>query len=98
MTDVTFANMRPQAWADPTEALNLYRFSDVEIQVIGAPGANYTPYRSFDGSTFVAANAYDKDGATVTAISAAGIYTIEGGCYVKLTGGSGSTIYVRAGA
>lgn len=91
--------MLPEKWDDPTDPVNFGSLTDVEIQVVGTPGANYTPYRSLDGgTTFVASNAYDKDGNTVTAISAAGIYSLDGGGLVKLTGGSGSTIYVRAGA
>lgn len=98
MTDVTLSSLRPQAWTDPTVAMDFYRFTDVEVQIVGAPGANYTPYRSLDGgTTYVACNAYDNDGAKVTAISAAGIYSLPGGAMLKLTGGSGSTVYVRAG-
>ena len=88
----------PQAWSDPTDPINFAYFTDVEVQIVGTPGANYTPYRSFDqGTTYVACNAYDKDGAKVAAISAAGIYSLPGGAMLKLTGGSGSTVYVRAG-
>jgi hypothetical protein len=88
----------PRAWegSNPTTAM-FFRDTDVEVQVVGTPGADYTPQRSLDGTTFVACNAYDKDGNIVTAISAAGIYSIDGAAYLKFTGGSGSTFTVRSG-
>lgn len=90
--------MRWQLWPDPTTSIYFDGLENVEIQVIGTPSVAYTPQRSGDGSTFVAANAYDKDGNTVTSITVAGFYNLIGGCHIKLAGGSGSTIYVRAGA
>lgn len=86
------------AWADPTVAQDMRRFSDIEIQVVGTPSVAYTPQRSLDGTNYVATNAYDKDGNVVTSISAAGIYSLDGGGWLKLTGGSGSTVTIRAGA
>lgn len=88
--------MLPQTWADPTIAQDVRSFGDVEIQVVGTPSVAYTPQRSLDGTNFVAANAYDKDGATVTTITTAGLYSLVGGARVKLTGGSGSVITLRA--
>ena len=100
MTDVTFANMRPQAWADPTAAIDFHRFSDVEIQIVGTPGGALTPYRSFDGgTTWSATNFSDKDGNLTATVAAAGIYAIDGGCLLKITGTlAPATLFVRAGA
>jgi len=92
------AYSRPSIWVDPSASLDLTPYPDVEIQVIGTPGTPYVPTRSLDGTTFVACNAYDKDNATVTSISTAGIYTLKGGGYLKFSAGAGSTIYVRAGS
>lgn len=88
----------PINWADPTVALLVEDYEEVDLQVIGTPGAGYTPQRSLDGTNFVACNAYDKDLNIVTSITAAGIYTVEGGGWIKLTGGSGSTVIARADA
>lgn len=86
------------AWTSPTDPFDARATGDVEIQVIGTPSVAYTPQRSLDGVNYVACNAYDKDGNVVTSISAAGIYSLDGSSWLKLTGGSGSTIYIRAGA
>jgi hypothetical protein len=88
---------RPSSWSDPSVAYDVRDYTDVEVQVVGAPGVAYAPQRSLDGTTFVACNAYDLDGSPVTSISAAGIYSMDGGGYVKLATGSGSTVYIRAG-
>lgn len=86
----------PQKWDDPTSANDYHMFADVEVQIIGLSVA-FTPQRSFDGSNFVACNAYDKDGNTVTSISADGIYSLPGGAYLKLISGTATAVYVRAG-
>jgi hypothetical protein len=87
----------PQAWPDPVnDALDVRAFENVEFQVVGTPGVAYAPQRSLDGNTFVACNVFDKDLNPLASISAAGIYTMDGGGYVKLAGGSGSTVTVRA--
>lgn len=89
--------MLPQTWSDPVNvAQDVRSFGDVEIQVVGTPSAPYTPLRSLDGTNYVAANAYDKDGAPVTSISSAGIYTLLGGAKIKMGAGSGSVITIRA--
>ena len=94
---VVLPSMQPSPWSSPSTAIDVRSYSDVEVQLVGAP-AGYVPQRSLDGSNFVPCNAYDKDGVVVTTISAAGIYTLPGGGYLKLTGGSGATsITVRAG-
>jgi len=92
------ALVTPYAWTDPTAAEVFIQYGDVEIQVIGTPGTAYVPTRSLDGTTFVACNAYDKDGTVVTSISTAGIYTLKGGGHLKFSAGAGSTIFVRAGS
>lgn len=95
------------AWATPTVAQDVRLYSDVEIQVVGTPSVAYTPQRSLnstDGSdgNYVACNAYDKDGNAVTTITAAGIYSLDGGGWLGLwtavvTGSiSGTTLTVSA--
>lgn len=87
----------PEIWSDPTAGQDVREYSDVEIQIVGTPSVAYTPQRSLDGTNYVATNAYDKGGNVVTSITAAGIYSLDGGGYLKLTGGSGSTVTIRAG-
>lgn len=89
------AFMSPQLWEDTTVPLNFYQFNNVEIQVTGVTGT-WTPARSKNG-TFVACNAYDKDGLPVTTITADGIYSLEGRAQIKLTGGSAGAFTVSAG-
>jgi hypothetical protein len=86
----------PASWGDPTVAYDLRDWPVAELQVITAPGVAYAPQRSLNNTDFVATNVRDKNGQLVSSITAAGIYTIEGGGYIKLTGGSGSTFVVRA--
>ena len=92
------ALVTPYAWTDPTVAENFTQYGDVEIQIVGTPSTAYVPTRSLDGTTFVACNAYDKDGTVVTSISAAGIYSMKGGGHDKFSAGAGSTITIRAGS
>ena len=92
------AYARPSTWTDPSVAIDVTSYADVEIQIVGTPSTPYVPTRSLDGTTFVACNAYDKDGTVVTSISAAGIYSLKGSGFLKMSAGAGSTIYVRAGS
>lgn len=85
-------------WASPATAQDVRAWIDVEIQVVSNPGTAYTPQRSLDGTNYVACNAYDKDGNAVPTITTAGIYSLDGGGWLKLTGGTGSTFTLRAGA
>lgn len=87
----------PGEFKTPATARDFSQYPDVQVQVVGVPGTPYVPQRSFDGVTFVDANAYDKDGVTVTSISAAGVYYTEGGCWLRFNVGAGSTLFVRAG-
>ena len=84
-------------WTDPTAAVDVRAAEDAEIQVIGTPSVAYAPQRSLNGTNFTPCNAYDKDGNAVASITAAGIYSLDGGGWLKLTGGSGSTFVIRAG-
>lgn len=90
----------PQAWANPgTDAVDVRIMSDVEVQIAGTPGGALTPQRSLDGTNFVACNAYDKDGGAAATITTAGIYTLDGGGFLKLTGTlAPATVTIRAGA
>lgn len=92
-------NELPVSWASPSTAFDARLAGDVEVQLVGAITTPYTPQRSLDGTNFVACNAYDKDGAVLSAISAPGIYSLDGGGYLKLTGGAGITsATIRVGA
>lgn len=88
----------PAAWAAPASAIDVRDCAAIEFQVVTAPGVAYAPKRSLDGTTFVACNVRDKDGLLVSSITAAGIYTAEGGGYFQLATGSGSTITLRGAA
>ena len=88
----------PVVWDNPSVGHSFVRYGDVEIQVVGTPSTPYVPTRSLDGTTFVACNAYDKDGTVVTSISAAGIYSLKGSGFLKMSAGAGSTITIRAGS
>jgi len=92
------AYSRPSTWVDPSVAIDLTPYADVEIQIVGTPSTAYVPTRSLDGTNFVACNAYDKDNTTVTSISAAGIYTLKGSGFLKMSAGAGSVITIRAGS
>lgn len=84
-----------EAWANPADPRSFDDWGEVEIQVVGTPTVAYTPQRSIDGVNYYDANAYDKDGAPVATITVAGIYSIEGGAYVKLINGTDSAIGFR---
>lgn len=87
------------AWSDPTVAQDLRYFSDIEIQVDGTITGAYTPQRNFTGTagTFYPCQVYDSYGNAVSSITTAGIYSLRGPGFFKLTGGSGATITIRAG-
>jgi hypothetical protein len=80
------------------DAVSIKEYTDVLAQVVGTPTAAYVPQCSLDGANFVPCNAYDRDGAVVTSISAAGIYTVDCTGWVRMAVGSGSTITLRLGA
>jgi hypothetical protein len=80
------------------DAVSIKDYTDVLAQVVGTPMIAYVPQCSLDGVNFVPCNAYDKDGAVVTSISAAGIYTLDFTGWVRMAAGSGSTITLRLGA
>ena len=86
-------------WADPTVPQDLRFYTDIEIQVDGTITGAYAVNRNFTGAngTFYAVQAYDYVGNPVSSITTAGIYSIRGPGWFKLTGGSGATITLRAG-
>ena len=101
--DVTGGNLvaysAPQLWADPTTALPCFRFGTVTIHCTVAPGTPYTiesgPTSGKTSTKEAAVN--NAAGITLTTtISAVGEYQIDGGCFVKLTGGRGGTFYIAA--
>jgi len=99
---VLVQNLLPATWSPPSTAFDARLYSDIEIQVVTTPSVAYAPQRSLDGTNFVATNAYDKDGNTVTSITAAGIYSLDGGGYLRMAGAvvtgsiSGTTLTVSA--
>jgi hypothetical protein len=92
----------PATWSDPTTAFDARLYTDIEIQVVTTPSVAYAPQRSLNGTDFPPCNAYDKDGNTVTSITAAGIYSLDGGGYLRMAGAvvtgsiSGTTLTVSA--
>ena len=86
----------PAPWV-PTTAFNGRVFADIEIQVIGIPTTAYVFQDSLDGSTFNDCNAVDRNGTSLTSITAAGRYRLPGSCYLRARLGGGSTIIIRAG-
>jgi hypothetical protein len=87
-----------ETWATPATAWDVRKFSDIEVQFVSAPSTPYQPQRSLDGTNYVNCNAYDASGATLTTITAAGIYSFDGNCYLKFSAGAGSTLTRRAAA
>lgn len=93
----TLASMLPTAWS-PTDTFNARIYADVEIQVIGAPTTPYIFQDSFDGSNFNDCNVFDKNGVTISTVTAPGRFRLPGACYLKARQGAGSTFYIRAGS
>jgi len=58
----------------------------------------YTPQWSLDGITFFPCLAYDYQGNPVTSISTAQLYRLPGSVYLRLFGGTGATVLIRAGS
>lgn len=101
--DDTFAEvttlpiLMPTAWT-PATAFNGRVYPDIEIQVIGTPTTSYVFQDSFDGAAFNDCNAWDRNGQTLTAITAAGRYRLPGSCFLRARQGAGATIMIRAGS
>lgn len=90
--------MLQRQWPVPSDAIAFDQAASIEVQIVGTPSAPYVPKRSLDSATPVTCNAYDKDGNATSSISAAGLYLIEGGAFVSLTGGgTGAVVFYRAG-
>jgi len=103
MGDETFAEITvlpismPTSWT-PATAFNGRMYADIEIQVIGTPTVAYVFQDSFDNINFNDCTAWDRNGATLASITAAGRYRLPGSCYVKARQGTGSTFLIRAGS
>jgi len=103
MGDQTFAevtvlpNVMPTAWT-PATAFNARLFSDVEIQIIGAPSTAYVFQDSLDGTNFNDCLMLDKHGSGLASIALAGRYRLPGNCFLMARQGAGSAVYIRAGS
>lgn len=103
MGDETFAEitalpmLMPTAWV-PSSAFNGRVYPDIEIQMIGTPTTAYVFQDSLDGVNFNDCNAWDRNGATLGSIAAAGRYRLPGSCYLKARQGAGATFLIRAGS
>jgi hypothetical protein len=86
------------AWASPGTAWDVRDYSDVEVQFVGTPSVAYQPRRSLNGTDYVDVLAYDQQGNSYSTITAAGIYSLDGGGYLLFSAGAGSDITRRAAA
>ena len=80
-----------------TAPLDVREVTLVEIQVNGTITTPYTIQRSLDGVNFFTTTGIkNEDLTTTTTVSASGLYSIPGGCYIKLISGVGMTsLYAR---
>lgn len=92
----------PQAWVPtpPTASAtssewDVRLYSDVEVQFEGAPTTPYQPQRRL-GATWVNCMAYGADNLPVATITASGIYSFDGNCYLRFLVGAGATLTRRA--
>lgn len=103
MGDDTFAeitalpNVLPISWV-PSAAFNARLYPDVEIQIVGTPTTAYIFQDSFDGINFNDCNIWDKNGASLTQVTAAGRYRLPGSAYLRARQGTGSSLLIRAGS
>ncbi|KUR73685.1 hypothetical protein AQZ52_01580 [Novosphingobium fuchskuhlense] len=103
MGDDTFAEITalpailPSSWV-PTTAFNARMYSEVEIQIVGAPTTPYVFQDSFDGVNYNDCNLWDKNGLLLTQANAPGRYRLPGGCFLRSRQGAGATLLIRAGS
>lgn len=88
----------PATWSSPSTPWDVRAFTDIEVQFVGTPSVAYQPQRSLDGTNYVNTLAFDQSGTSYATITAAGIYSFDGGGYLQFSAGSGSTLTRRAGA
>jgi len=88
----------PETWTTPSTAWDVRQYSDAEVQFVTAPSTPYQPQRSLDGTNYVNTLAFDQAGTSYSTITTAGIYSFDGGGYLKFSAGAGSTLTRRAGA
>ena len=88
--------LQPAVW-NPADLFSARVYSDVEIQLIGAPTTAYIFQDSFDGINFNDSNLWDKNGMMLAAVAAPGRYRVPGNCFLRVRQGAGSTIIIRAG-
>lgn len=80
-------------WGVGATAQNVTDFPSVQIQVAGLSGGDTIAItRSIDGDNYVAQSLVGSDFTVVTSISANGIYSAQGGGFIKYAKtGSAST-------
>lgn len=91
----------PAVWSDPTAAFNVVDFGTVTIWCTTAPTTPYTIETGPAADKTSASTAVANSSAgisTTTTISATGQYSVPGGGFIKLTGGTGGAFYLSAGA
>jgi len=86
----------PETWATPSTAWDLRNYSDAEVQFVSSPSTAYQPQRSLDGTNYANTLAFDQSGNLYSTITVAGIYSFDGGGYLKFSAGDGSTLTRRA--
>jgi hypothetical protein len=86
----------PKTWDTPTSPMNFIEASEVEIQVIGTPATPYQLERSFDGVNFAAYSVRDARFDRYDTITAAGFFIVEGGAFIRMAAGAGSSLIVRS--
>lgn len=85
----------PSLWSDPTIPQDARSYWVAEVHIVGTPAVAYTPQRSPNGVDWFDVSVVDGHFNTVSsALNAEGQYTFVGNAYVRLSGGSGSTVYI----
>lgn len=95
---VAFAGVTPAVWAAPTTAYDARAYGSVTITVTTAPSVAYTPQFSPDGTNWFAMSGIDQNFNTVTSISGTGVFTFQGGGFIRLNGGTGGVFQISGSA
>lgn len=101
-TDVSSTNplpvvnprLAPEVWSTPGTGRSFVTLQTLKIQVTGTVTSGYTPQVSGLGTDYANWVVYDRDGNALTSITAPGVYTMEAGSFIRLTGGAGGTFAI----